>query len=68
MASDVRITPHDFYLRLYLKFIVYKTPVISLGELELIITGAIETVTPPMLRNATREIKRRSDNYVPGKA
>jgi hypothetical protein len=53
------ITPLDFFLWVYVKGIVYKTPVSSLDELKLRIVTAIETVTPQMLENTWREIEYR---------
>jgi hypothetical protein len=50
------ITPLDFFLRGYVKDIVYKTHVISFDELKLRIVAAIETVTPQMLENTWKEI------------
>jgi hypothetical protein len=49
--------PLDFFLWVYVKDIVYKTPVTSLNELKLRIVAAIETVTPQMLENTWREIE-----------
>jgi hypothetical protein len=47
--------PLDFFLRGYVKDIVYNTPVTSLDELKLRIVAAIEMVTPQMLENTWRE-------------
>jgi hypothetical protein len=47
--------PLDFFLWRYVKDPVYKTPVISLGELKPRIVAAIKTVAPQTLENTWRE-------------
>ena len=51
------LTPLDFFLREYVKNIVYKTPVTSLDELKFRIVAAIKT--PQMLENTWKEITYR---------
>jgi hypothetical protein len=49
------IMPLDFFLRVYIKDIVYKIPVTTLDEPKLRIVAAMETVTLHMLENTWRE-------------
>jgi hypothetical protein len=51
------IKPLEFFLWVYIKHIVYKTPVTSCNELKLRIVAAIDTVTLQMLENTWRGIK-----------
>jgi hypothetical protein len=51
----------DFFMRGYVKDIVYQTPVTSFDELKLRIVAVIETVTRQMLENTWREIEYRLD-------
>jgi hypothetical protein len=55
------IMPLDFFLWRHVKDIVYKTPVTYLDELKLRTVAAIETVTPQMLENTSKEIEYRFD-------
>jgi hypothetical protein len=48
--------PLDFFLRGYIKDIVYNAPVTSLSELKLRIVTAIKTITLQMLENTWQEI------------
>jgi hypothetical protein len=51
----------DFFLWVYVKDILYKTPVTHFDELSLRIIAEIETVTPQMLENTWREIEYHLD-------
>jgi hypothetical protein len=57
------ITPLDFFLWVYVKDIVYKTPMTSLEKLKLRIVAAIERITPRMLENAWWETEYRFEHF-----